>query len=71
MASIGIYTWTCSASKTSALLALSGAALCLNGIDTYTHVDYSCLDDEELGLLGIPWAEYAFIAGQLGLDVLR
>ncbi|KAH9924424.1 uncharacterized protein B0H18DRAFT_431688 [Fomitopsis serialis] len=30
-----------------------------------------CLDDEELKLLGVPWADYSAIADEVGLDVLR
>ena len=56
---------------TSASLALSGAPLERNIHQILTHVHNSCLDDEELELLGVPWAEYSSTAVELGFDVLR
>ena len=32
---------------------------------------YSCLDDTELALLGVPWETYHCIATKIGLDVIR
>lgn len=32
---------------------------------------YSCLDDTELALLGVPWETYHSIAAKIGLDVIR
>ena len=32
---------------------------------------YSCLDDAELALLGVPWDTYHSIATKIGLDVIR
>ncbi len=32
---------------------------------------YSCLDDEELELLGASWPDYFQAARDLGLDILR
>jgi hypothetical protein len=34
-------------------------------------IGLSCLDDEELALLGVPWETYREIAGSVGLDVIR
>jgi len=31
----------------------------------------SCLDDEELRLLGVPWEQYREVASEVGLDVIR
>lgn len=31
----------------------------------------SCLDDEELELLGVPWETYRDVAAETGLDVIR
>ncbi|KAL6308161.1 hypothetical protein BKA93DRAFT_822747 [Sparassis latifolia] len=30
-----------------------------------------CLDDDELGFLGVSWAEYVHLADELGIDMLR
>lgn len=32
---------------------------------------YSCLDDVELALLGVPWETYHSIAAKVELDVIR
>ena len=32
---------------------------------------FSCLDDNELLALGVDWIDYANIASELGIDVLR
>jgi hypothetical protein len=36
-----------------------------------TSSTYSCLDDEELELLGASWPDYSRAARELGLDILR
>lgn len=69
--SAGTYERTCRASKTSGWLALSGALPGCNRHHVFTYPGRSCLDDEELELLGVPWAEYSSTADELGLDVLR
>lgn len=32
---------------------------------------HSCLDDEELALLGVPWDYYREVASDVGLDIIR
>ena len=31
----------------------------------------SCLDDDELALLGVPWDSYSSVAVDIGLDLIR
>lgn len=38
---------------------------------TKTQSPYSCLDDVELAYLGVSWSDYARIADENGIDVLR
>lgn len=40
-------------------------------LDTHLRYYCSCLDDEELDLLGASWPQYHAIAQVVGLDVLR
>ena len=35
------------------------------------RLPYSCLDDSELAYLGVSWSDYARIADEIGIDVLR
>ena len=35
------------------------------------RLPYSCLDDAELTYLGVSWSDYARIADEIGIDVLR
>ena len=35
------------------------------------RLSYSCLDDSELAYLGVSWSDYARIADEIGIDVLR
>ena len=57
-------------SKPWALDALSGA-LNFDYIESCSSSTYSCLDDEELELLGASWPDYSQAARELGLDILR
>jgi hypothetical protein len=40
-------------------------------IVTFNMLIHSCLDDDELALLGVPWEQYRETAGEIGLDVIR
>lgn len=48
-----------------ALRRLFGEYIC----ESYS--DRSCLDNEELALLGVPWEHYRETANEVGLDVIR
>ena len=59
-------------SKHWALGALSGAIkFDLFSIGSCSSSTYSCLDDEELELLGASWPDYSQASRELGLDILR
>ena len=36
-----------------------------------SHASNSCLDDDELALLGVPWETYREVTAEIGLDVIR